>query len=194
MGSSSGSKSIQDFNHMSKLAITRTDCPMPQADELNGLRKFLFECIKGANADDEKAWRRLWKRITSMEAGEISFIDCIIPRNSRFHRKFFAMLDVGFEAWEPDRKHKTYKGQPMAKNREQFRSDVLILAGFYEQTFNLKGEMAIRAKSISFAKMDDADFEQVYSAVADVLLEKVLVTYKGRAELDSVVERMVGFL
>ena len=53
--------------------------------------------------------------------------------------------------------------------------------------------MRIRAKSISFANMDDAEFEQVYQATVTVLLREVLTTYKDRAELDAVVERIVGF-
>ena len=166
---------------------------MPTEQELVGIRRFLFECIRGTNPDEDRAWKRIWKRITSFEPGEISFLEFVIPRNPKFHRKLFALLDVGFEAWEPNRVRKSYKGRAMEKNREQFREDITIMAGFYEQTFDLKGRMVIRAKSISFAKMDDAEFELLYSAVIDVLLREVCTTYKNRAELDSVVERVIGF-
>lgn len=178
---------------MSKLVITRTDVPMPTEQELVGIRRFLFECIRGTNADEDRAWKRIWKRITSFEPGEISFLEFIIPRNPRFHRKFFALLDVGFDAWEPNRVRKSYKGRAMEKNREQFREDITILAGFYEQTFDLKGRMVIRAKSISFAKMDDVEFERLYSAVIDVLLREVCTRYAGRAELEAVADKFMGF-
>lgn len=177
-----------------KIAIARTNVPLP-ADEASRtvLRRWLTECFKGANEDDDKAWHRFWNRLKRLDAGEISFLEFVIPRNGKFHRKYFALLDVGFDAWEPGRKHKSYKGIPVAKSREQFREDVIILAGFYEQTFNLKGEMKIRAKSISFANMDDAEFERLYSATVDVLLRTVLTNYKDRDELDAVVEKIVGF-
>lgn len=178
---------------MSKLAITRTNIPMPNEQELVSIRRFLFECIKGTNEDEDRAWKRIWKRIVNFEAGEISFLDFIIPRNGKFHRKFFALLDVGYEAWDPDRKHKSYKGMAVEKNREQFREDITIAAGYYAQTFDLKGRMVIRAKSISFAKMDDVEFENLYQAVVTVLLREVCTTYKNRAELDGVVEQIVGF-
>ncbi|ADE12163.1 DUF1367 family protein [Sideroxydans lithotrophicus] len=178
-----------------KLAITRTNEPMPsEALELSGVRRVLFECFKGTNPEEDKAWHRFWHRLKALDAGEISFLEFIIPRNGKFHRKFFAMLDVGFDAWEPNRVRKSYKGRAMEKNREQFREDIIILAGFYEQTFDLKGRMRIRAKSIAFANMDDTEFEQLYSAVATVLLREVLKTYKDRAELDAVVDRMMGFI
>jgi hypothetical protein len=178
---------------MSKLAITRTGEPLPTDQELVGIRKFLFACLRGTNEEEDRAWKRIWKRIINLEAGEILSLDFIIPRNPQFNRKFFALLDVGYEAWEPNRVRKSYKGREMAKNREQFREDILILAGFYDQTFDLKGRMRLRAKSVSFAKMDDVEFDRVYQSVVTVLLREVLTTYKDRAELDSVVDRVLGF-
>lgn len=166
---------------------------MPDEVERGAIRKFLFECIKGANEEDNRAWKKLWKKITNLEVGEITFVDFVFPRNYKFHKRFFAMLDVGYDAWEPPRKRRTYKKREITKNREQFREEIIILAGFYEQTFNLKGEMRLRAKSISFAKMEQPEFEQLYSAVVDVLLREVLHTYKDRDELDEVVERVLGF-
>ncbi len=111
-------------------------------------------------------------------------------RNYRFHKKFFAMLDVGFDAWEPPEAE--YRGLPVQKNKTRFRKDCIIAAGFYEPVANINGDVRAEAKSISFANMDDAKFERVYSAVANVLLQKVLRNY-SRADLDSVVDRMVGF-
>lgn len=176
-----------------RLAITRTAEPMPSDQELVGLRKWLFECLRGVNEDEDRAWRRFWHRVVKLDAGEISFLDFIIPRNGKFHRKYFALLDVGYDCWEPSRKRKSYKGMAVEKSREQFREDITILAGYYEQTFNLKGEMRLRAKSISFANMDDIEFERLYQATVTVLLREVCHNYKDRAELDSVVDQMMRF-
>lgn len=102
-----------------------------------------------------------------------------------------AMLDVGFDAWEPEQKE--YKGMPAQKNKTRFRKDCTIAAGFYTTTYDINGNVKLEAKSISFANMDDAEFEKVYSAVADVLLQKILRNYT-RKDLDSVVDQMMGFL
>jgi hypothetical protein len=101
---------------------------------------------------------------------------------------------MGFDAWEPPRQRKTYKGLPVVKNFECFREEVIIAAGFYEQTFGLNGRLKLTAKSISFAQMDDLEFERVYSAVANVLLAGVLLRYAGRDELDGVIDRLLGFV
>lgn len=178
---------------MSDITITRTNIDLPTDDELVGVRKFLFECFKGTTDQENKAWHRLWKRIKNFDPGEITFLQFIVPRNGKFHRKFFALMNVGFEMWEPNRKRKSYKGMAVEKNFDQFREDITILAGFYEQTFNFKGAMKLRAKSISFASMDDGEFEMLYQAVVTVLLRDVCKTYLGREELDAVVDRVLGF-
>ena len=178
---------------MSDITITRTNIALPTNEELEPIRKLLFECIKGTTEREDKAWRRWWKRVINFDAGEISFLKFIIPRNGKFHRKFMALLNVGFDMWEPKRKRKSYKGMAIEKNFDQFREDITILAGFYEQTFNIKGEMKLRAKSISFANMEDDEFEELYQSVVTVLLREVCTKYAGRAELDQVVNRVMEF-
>ena len=111
-------------------------------------------------------------------------------RNPKFHRKFFALLTVGFEAWEPE--VRDYKGFEIQKDFEHFREDVTIAAGHYVVTTNLHGAVRLRAKSISFGSMKQDAFEKLYSAVANVLLQRVLVRYT-RADLDEVIQRIVGF-
>lgn len=112
-------------------------------------------------------------------------------RNIGFHRKFFALLQIGFEAWETPQGE--YAGMKIEKEFERFRKDVTILAGFYTPVYNMKGEVRLEAKSISFGSMEQDEFENVYSAVANVLLRKVLTKYT-REDLDAVVERIMGFV
>ena len=149
--------------------------------------------LDGLSEIDKSAYKRFRARLKKLEEGEIFVIDAKIPRNGKFHRKFFAMLNLGFEAWEPNRRHKSYKGQPVTKNFERFRGDVLIQAGYYEQTFDLNGNMRLEPQSISFANMDDINFERVYNDCLDVLLQKVLITYAGREEVNDVVEKILRF-
>jgi hypothetical protein len=113
------------------------------------------------------------------------------PRNLAFHRKFFALIDVAFEAW--DCPVTEYKGQAIAKNRDRFRKDLTILAGFGYPVCNVKGDVRYEATSISFARMDEIEFEALYSRVVDVILTRVLTHYT-RADLDNVVNQILGFV
>jgi len=112
------------------------------------------------------------------------------PRNIAFHRKLFALLKVAFDAWEAPELE--YKGQKVVKNFDNFRRDLTILAGFYETYVNVKGEVRLAAKSLSFAKMDETEFEQLYNRFIDVILQKILTHYT-RDDLEQVVEKVLRF-
>lgn len=179
---------------MSTITITRSNIELPDEKGLAVTRRLIFDCLRGFTNADNSRWKKLWKKLIDMDPGEMMVVDFKFPRNPKFHAKFFALLTIGFDMWEPERKHKTYKGMAVQKDFEQFREDVTILAGFYEQTFDFRGHMKLKAKSISFSSMDDDDFAKLYSAVADVLLREVCTRYAGREELDSVVEQITGFI
>jgi hypothetical protein len=112
-------------------------------------------------------------------------------RNPAFHRKFFALLNLAYDAWEPTAA--TYKGQVVGKNFEQFRNDILCIAGHFEMAVNLRGETRVTAKSISFANMDQDEFESVYNSVANAILKRILTNYT-RDDLDAVIDRLMGFI
>ena len=111
-------------------------------------------------------------------------------RNPKFLAKFFAMLNVGFDAFEPVTE---WKGHRVQKNYDRFREDVIITAGYFDIVPLLNGEFKAKAKSISFAGMEEPEFEKLYSEVANVLLEKVLTNYT-RDDLDNVVNQILGFV
>ena len=129
--------------------------------------------------------------IQKMKAGELTHADFKRVRNYKFHKKYFVLLDFAFEQWEP-RGGLTYKGMPVAKNKERFRKDLIILAGFYESTVNIRSEVRLEAKSISFAQMDEIEFEALYNETINVILQRVLTKYT-RDDLDAVVERLLRF-
>jgi len=172
---------------MTKFTIQRTGMAMPT--ELEGARTLLFKCFAGRTDEDASAWKKLWSRMFQSEPGQIVTIEVTFPRNLKYHRKFFALLNLGFEAWTPATK---FKGMDIAKDFDQFRSDVTILAGFYEQAFTLDGTMTLKAKSISFGRMEEPEFEKLYSAVVNVLLQRVLTTYENREQLDAVVDQILS--
>lgn len=110
--------------------------------------------------------------------------------NIAFHRKLMALFNVAFDAWEPGEKQ--YKGLVIAKNFDQFRNDLTVLAGYYETTVTLKGDVRLVAKSLSFASMDQDERESLYSAVINVVLAKILRDV-SRDELDGWVDRVMEF-
>lgn len=108
-------------------------------------------------------------------------------RNYEFHKKFFALLNLAFDYWEPDPGN-----QVGEKNFEQFRADVIILAGFYEQYVRLDGSTRVVPKSISFANMSEDEFEKLYEKVIDVIIKYALKNYTGEM-LKQIVDQVEAF-
>lgn len=115
------------------------------------------------------------------------------PRNPHFHRKFFAMLNFGYEYWSPPELE--YEGMKSEKSFERFRNEVTVLAGWYTVTTDLKGNVRLEPKSISFAAMDDTEFSELYKAVFNVIWKYVLSQVRGMTpELaESTINQLVSF-
>lgn len=128
--------------------------------------------------------------IAKLKLGEVVKVKATRMRNPGHHRKYFALLNLAFDSWEPVGKE--YRGEPVQKNFEQFRNDVTVLSGYYESAITLRGEVRLSAKSISFGSMGQDEFEQLYSATVDVILARILTQYT-RADLDQVIERLMSF-
>lgn len=112
------------------------------------------------------------------------------PRNGGFHRKFFAMLDVAYSNHEWPQIETNWGKATVS--RELFRDYVTVKAGHYEAALTPHGEVRCAPKSISWAKMDQAEFERLYSDVLDVILREFLTNWK-RGDMDSAVNTMMGF-
>ena len=111
-------------------------------------------------------------------------------RNYRFLKKYMALMNIGYDAFEPEIAE--YKGQIVEKNFDRFRHDITILAGYFTFTSDINGDPKAIAKSISFGNMSEDEFSELYSKTIDVLLRKVLTNY-SKDDLDHVVEQIVRF-
>src|SRR5690606_3052118 len=125
------------------------------------------------------------------------------PRNPLFHRKFFALLGFAYEYWNPDpdeiMSSKFAELLPEnwvpEKNFERFRKDILILAGYRTIVVNVKNEIRYEAESISFASMDDVEFQQLYSTVFNVVWEMVVKKITGMTPeiAENTINQMLSF-
>ena len=109
--------------------------------------------------------------LKKIKVGEQRQIKLTMPRNVKFHRKFWGLLSVVFENMTSYH-FKTASGQEFEiKNTTDLCWHVKMQQGLYEQRMSLGGKIIYEAKSISFAKMDNAEFETFYNNSVDVLLK-----------------------
>lgn len=109
--------------------------------------------------------------IGGIKAGEVVRVEVTRPRNVKHHRKFFALLNV------------IYPHQTTYPTPEQFRAAITVALGFGESIKLLGGRTIIVPGSISFSKMDQAEFDKFYDRAVELIATKVLPGI-DRADVD----------
>ena len=74
-----------------------------------------------------------------------------IDRNPSNHRRFFAFIKIAFE------------NQDFFQNQEEFRKWVTCKAGYYDTIKSPNGNVFYQAQSLSFGKMDEIKFREVFN-------------------------------
>ncbi|ECE2072594.1 DUF1367 family protein, partial [Salmonella enterica] len=80
------------------------------------------------------------------------------------------------------------------KSFEAFRAWVTIQAGFYTRYEMPDGTIRNEPKSISFAKMDDIEFSQLYKSVLDVIWNYILFrTFPSQQAAENAASQLFSY-
>lgn len=142
---------------MSKIFLVRTNIAHPGETLLKAVSHFLFRCYDGVKKEDKRGWRMLWRRLFGLEPGEWMVIEVILPRSTPFHRRHMGM------------ERAVFKQQDRFDSFDMFRTWLLVGAGWVVWAAGAKGGVIPIAKSISYAKADEADFRVCHDMVVDFL-------------------------
>ncbi|MDO9530366.1 MAG: DUF1367 family protein [Syntrophales bacterium] len=126
-----------------------------------------------------------------IKSGEVVSSDFKKTRNYQFLKKWFALLNVGFDNWNPGEVNSNY-GIP-EKNFERFREDVTILAGYFHTVVRLDSSVRIEAKSVAFSNMTEEEFSALYNKTINVLLKRVYNSTLTKEELENIVNQYMAF-
>ncbi len=150
---------------------------------------YMIKTPRGAlvPADAESA-----EALAKVKVGQGVKVTYTRTRNIKFHRKFFALLKLAYDAWNPP--PLMYRDQPVKTTFDQFRRQLTILAGYYEveQSIDNPDKFKLVAKPISFAKMSQDEFERLYNAVLDVLLDRVFLD-QARGDVENLVNNILAY-
>jgi len=113
-----------------------------------------------------------------LKLGEMVKCERWKERNIKFHKKFFALLKIGLE------NTKTFT-EPIPFNA--YRAWAVMKAGYHELYKTNRGLMVL-PKSISFKSMDEDEFQELYSAVLDVIIRDT------GADKQFIEEQLIDFL
>ncbi|CAM3715551.1 hypothetical protein BS639_17070 [Rouxiella silvae] len=168
-----------------------------------------------------------------LKLGALLTADFKRVRNPAFHRKFFSLLNLGFEYWEPVggtispsekrllrgyvRHLASYAGSEDAlsavadeyfatvssrraanisttKSFEAFRRWVTIEAGHFDVFQLPDGSLLKEPRSISFAKMDELEFNDLFKATLDVLWTFILSkSFTDQQAVENAASQLMGY-
>lgn len=167
---------------MSKITVVRTDMELPA--DLAPARAFLFSAFDGFTKSDKKAWRRFWKKLISLEHGEMATAEMRFPRSSKFHRLHMAMEQSVFDA------------QERFEQFDQFRNWLKVGAGHVDWFPGPKGGIVPIPKSIAYSALDDVEFHQLHEAMIQFLLtphaQKALWPHLGEQDRADMMMSVIG--
>lgn len=107
-------------------------------------------------------------KFTRFKNGDSYEIDIKLQHNNKFRGKVFAFLNYCFEHWSNENEYPTN-----LTSFEGFREDLTILAGFKDVHYAIDGTFTVKAKSLSYAKMDQHEFEQCYQALIQAAMNTI---------------------
>ena len=102
------------------------------------------------------------------------------PRNYEHHKKFFALVRLTFDNL-PGNLAEAWKINSEEDMLRRFKRDL----GYYTSTYNERGEREIEYQSISFAAMEQHEFERFYNQCIDLVLFRYI---KGIDKQDLITE------
>lgn len=104
-----------------------------------------------------------------LKIGEVYEAEIRLPRNLRFHRKYWALLRCSWE-YLNERQQEFFKN-----DIEVFRKSLEVTAGWCEPLYDLETQSWYHApKSISFEKMKEEEFSILYNNVRDILFRAII--------------------
>lgn len=113
-----------------------------------------LKCLYDKDYDEKK----------KLKIGETYMADIKMPRNIKFHKKYFALINCAW-SYQNERSQSHFK-----ESIECFRKTIEIAAGHCDPVYSLeRREWLDMPKSISFSQMDEAEFQDLYERVKDVI-------------------------
>ncbi|MGB3254376.1 DUF1367 family protein [Buttiauxella gaviniae] len=142
-----------------------------------------IEMVKNAGGVFVPAFDSDLPRLTKFKNGEQYTAEIKLTRNPSFHRKVFAFFGFCFAHWAAE--NAGYDCSDEYTQKEEFRKNLTILAGFFDTVTTIKGELKVRAKSLAYANMEPDEFERCYSALINAAIKHVFAGTKDERILNQ---------
>lgn len=136
------------------------------------MKAFFKRTVTGLTPEDEQAA----KTLRGIKPGEVIAVEVTRPRNIQHHRLFWAMVSKIAEAVDAEPENV---------------ADVLKIKTGHYVTVTTKSGLMMFPRSISFAKMDQAEFRDFFDRCCKVICAEFL-PHMSAPEVQSEILNMLG--
>ncbi|SER37216.1 MULTISPECIES: DUF1367 family protein [Pseudomonas] len=118
-----------------------------------------------------------------------------LPRNFKFLKKTMCLFTLAYEHFcEFGISEVEYKGRKVVPCKETFRKNLTVLAGHYDPVFDIRGQVRLVPRSLSFGKCTEEEAGKIYQDVITAALANVYrATDMTPAQLDARVNQILNF-
>ena len=117
------------------------------------IRRFLFDCFQGADAQNEGRWRRWWSRLWKAEPGELFQLDNLVERSRSFHGRHMAI------------EQRLFDSQDYFVNLPALRDWLKVGAAFVTWEPDGRGGIVAVPRSTSYEKCSDDEMRELHEAM-----------------------------
>lgn len=127
------------------------------------------------------------ERLKSFQNNEQYEIEIKKQRNPAFHRKVFAFFNFCFDHWSADKTE--WQFQDEQAQFDTFRKNLTVLAGYFDKTYTIKGDVQIEPKSLAYGNMEQSEFERCYNSLINAAMKHI---FKGCND-QQILDRLYAF-
>lgn len=128
-----------------------------------------------------------YEEAKKLKMGESYEVTVKRPRNLRFHRKYFALINT---AW--DYQTEEIKAQCFSNSSKAFRDTILLNTGFCDRIYSYKYNAYVDIpRSVAFGSMSEDEFEQVYSKTLDFIIQHLMPKNVTQEEFNANVDELL---
>lgn len=123
-----------------------------------------IELVKTSSGSFIPAFNSDHELAKKVKAGDSIEAKLTVHRSVGFHRKFFALIRYTFH-------HMNEQMLEKFPSEEALRLELTLQAGYWSKHETIGGKEIVYPQSIRFDKMNQVEFEKLYSTVLDVVLK-----------------------
>lgn len=121
--------------------------------ERSVIRRFLFDCFRGLDEQNEGRWRRWWSRLWHAEPGQVFQLENVVERSGDFHKRHMAI------------EQRLFDSQDAFLNLPALRDWLKVGAAFVTWEPDGKGGIVAVPRSTSYGKCSDDEMRELHDAM-----------------------------